>query len=94
MTWRFELGFVLCCMLSPQLHSETFKYVDERGVTFYSNEPPAKAAPQPAAPKPEVPVPAKPASPLVPASKVPVAVPLNPEKALGDWPPKSIKFEK
>jgi hypothetical protein len=94
MTWRFELGFVLCCILSPQLHSETFKYVDERGVTFYSNEPPAKVAPQPAASKPEVTVPATPASAPVPGSKGPAAVPLNPEKALGDWPPKSITFEK
>ncbi len=62
------------------------KVIDANGVTHYTNEPPEKDRPVKVIKPPEVaPLPASPASDK--QSKAP----LDPSKALGDWPPKSLQ---
>jgi hypothetical protein len=62
------------------------KVVDANGVTQYTNEPPEKDRPVKVIKPPEVaPLPASPVSEK--SSKAP----LDPSKALGDWPPKSLQ---
>ena len=62
------------------------KVVDANGVVHYTNEPPEKDSPVKVIRPPEVAPP-----PALPASDKSTKAPLDPSKALGDWPPKSLQ---
>lgn len=102
-------GMALGCVLHAQAHADVWKYVDKEGVTRFTNEPPNQGAqrlfqsdpelPSPAARASEpTPAPAPASAPArVPASApiaAPEALPINPAKALGDWPPKPLILKK
>ena len=62
------------------------KVVDANGVIHYTNGPPEKDRPVKMIKPPEVAPP-----PALPASDKQSKAPLDPSKALGDWPPKSLQ---
>jgi hypothetical protein len=62
------------------------KVVDANGVIHYTNGPPEKDRPVRVIKPPEVAPP-----PASPASDKQSKAPLDPSKALGDWPPKSLQ---
>ena len=99
------LGVALAWTFHAQAYADIWKYVDANGVTHFTNEPPTQNAQQliplpTSAPNP-APRASEPVNATVPsgvpvplaapvAAAAPVARPLNPAKALGDWPPKPL----
>ena len=104
----------LAWLFPVQVLADVWKYVDEKGVIHFTNEPPNKDAQQlfqsepaqpasAAAPVAHASAPASTAAPVTapapvktttpapaPTTHASAAVPLNPGKALGDWPPRSL----
>ena len=104
------LGFVsrvsVVCLLALSMmglwlrvdaHADVWKYVDGKGVTFFTNQPPAQGAQRifdPVAANSSAVVSVPPMSPgasapaLGTASAPAAGAPVNPTGALGDWPPR------
>lgn len=91
------LALTLTWALPVRVHADVWKYVDEKGVIHYTNEPPNNNAQKLFQSTPEPPGagassanPAVRASAPAPAPSASAALPLNPFRALGDWPPRSL----
>lgn len=94
---RLLMSLCMGCLMGTQVDAGAIrKIVDEKGVTFFTNQPaeddplqrPGPVAPAVSA---SVPLAASAPAPARPSS-APVNAPLpgNPAKALGDWPPRSL----
>ena len=91
MTKRTTTAYLLVmCLLAWQVNAvqaqDIRKVVDANGVIHYTNGPPEKDRPVRVIKPPEVAPP-----PASPASDKQSKAPLDPSKALGDWPPKSLQ---
>lgn len=87
------LAGALAWALQAPAWAEVWKYVDGKGVTHFTNQPPPPNAQQLIPLPPSLPSSAVRASvpatvPVPPAAPASAAKPLNPAKALGDWPPR------
>ena len=79
-------GFVLS---TPAPAQTIRKIIDEKGVPYFTNQPPEDDRPQ--RPASAASAPAVPAASASKPDVAPKPLPANPSQALGDWPPRPLQ---
>ena len=86
-----------CVVLSAPASAQTIrKIVDEKGVPYFTNQPPEDDRPQRPAPvvsAPGAPAASEPAASAPKPDLVQKPLPANPSQALGDWPPRPLQVQ-